>query len=59
MGLQIPRGPLIDCTFESRTLRASIPWARGYAVSAVGFDLDQIFRSIRVQEEADGSEGRF
>jgi putative transposase len=34
-------------------------WARGYAVSTVGFNLDQIRQYIRDQEEADGTEGRF
>lgn len=34
-------------------------WARGYAVSTVGFNLDQIRQYIRAQEEADGAEGRF
>jgi len=30
-------------------------WARGYAVSTVGFELEQIRKYIRDQEEADGS----
>jgi len=34
-------------------------WARGYAVSTVGFELEQIRRYIREQEEADGSGGSF
>ncbi len=34
-------------------------WARGYAVSMVGFELEQIGRYIREQEEVDGSGGRF
>jgi len=33
-------------------------WARGYAVSTVGFNEDQIRRYIRDQEDGDG-EGRF
>ena len=33
-------------------------WARGYAVSTGGFELEQIRRYIRDQEEADGA-GRF
>ncbi len=32
-------------------------WARGYAVSTVGFDLEQVKKYIREQEE--GDEGRF
>jgi putative transposase len=34
-------------------------WARGYAVSTVGFEREQIRQYIRDQEEADGSDGRF
>jgi putative transposase len=30
-------------------------WARGHAVSTAGFELEQIRRYIRGQEEADGS----
>ena len=33
-------------------------WARGYAVSTVGFELEQVRTYIREQEHADG-EGRF
>jgi putative transposase len=33
-------------------------WARGYAMSTVGFDEEQIRQYIRNQEGADGS-GRF
>jgi putative transposase len=34
-------------------------WARGYAVSTVGFELEQVRQYIRAQEEADGSKGQF
>ena len=34
-------------------------WARGYAVSTVGFELEQVKKYIRDQEEADGITGRF
>jgi putative transposase len=34
-------------------------WARGYAVSTVGFELDEVRRYIRDQEEADGKGGKF
>ena len=34
-------------------------WALGYAVSTVGFEMEQIRRYIRKQQEADGSGGRF
>jgi putative transposase len=33
-------------------------WARGYAVSTVGYELEQVRASIRDQEDADGA-GRF
>ena len=34
-------------------------WARGYAVSTVGFELEQIKKYIRDQEETEPAEGRF
>jgi putative transposase len=34
-------------------------WARGYAVSTVGFELGQVRQYIRAQDEADGSKGQF
>ena len=34
-------------------------WARGYAVSTVGFELEQVRQYIREQEAADGSAGQF
>jgi len=34
-------------------------WARGYAVSTVGFELEQVRQYIREQQEADGSSGGF
>jgi putative transposase len=34
-------------------------WARGYAVSTVGFELEQVRQYIRDQEEADGAGGEF
>ena len=34
-------------------------WARGYAVSTVGFELEQVRQYIRDQEEADGTGGQF
>ena len=33
-------------------------WARGYAVSTVGFELEQVRQSIREQDASDGS-GQF
>jgi hypothetical protein len=32
--------------------------ARGYAVSTVGFELEQVRQYIREQESADGTDGR-
>src|SRR5579859_7814797 len=34
-------------------------WARGYAVSTVGFELEQVRTYIREQEAADGTDGQF
>ena len=34
-------------------------WARGYAVSTVGFELEQVRTYIREQETADGAVGQF
>jgi putative transposase len=34
-------------------------WARGYAVSTVGFELEQVRKYIRDQESADGNSGSF
>jgi putative transposase len=34
-------------------------WARGYAVSTVGFELEQVCQYIRDQEEAGGAAGQF
>ena len=34
-------------------------WARGYAVSTVGFELEQVRTYIREQDAADGAVGQF
>ena len=34
-------------------------WARGYAVSTVGFELEQVRTYIREQEAAEGAAGQF
>ena len=34
-------------------------WARGYAVSTVGFELEQVRSYIREQEESESTEGKF
>jgi len=44
---------------RERNFRGEHLWARGYAVSTVGFELEQIRQYIRDQEEAAGSDGRF
>jgi YD repeat-containing protein len=44
---------------KERNFRAEHFWARGYAVSTVGFELEQVRPYIREQEEADGTSGKF
>jgi len=34
-------------------------WARGYAVSSVGFELEQVRQYLREQEAADGNNESF
>src|SRR3984893_12800504 len=34
-------------------------WARGYAVSTLGFELEQVRQYIREQDHADGASGQF
>jgi len=34
-------------------------WARGYAVSTVGVELEQVRQYIREQDHADGTSGQF
>jgi putative transposase len=34
-------------------------WARGYAVSTVGFELERVRKYIREQESPDGNSGSF
>jgi hypothetical protein len=41
--------------WQRTQLRREHFWARGYAVSTVGFELEQIRQYIRDQEDADGS----
>ena len=43
---------------RERNLRGEHFWARGYAVSTVGFELEQVCMYIREQEAAD-QQGRF
>src|SRR6266481_307258 len=44
---------------RERNFSGEHPWARGYAVSTVGFELEEVRRYIREQEEADGATGKF
>jgi len=43
--------------WQRTQLRRGDFWARGYAVSTVSFELEQIRKYIRDQEDADGSGG--
>ena len=43
---------------QERNFTGEHLWARGYAVSTVGFELEQVRQYIREQEEADGA-GQF
>jgi putative transposase len=44
---------------QGRNFSGEHLWARGYAVSTVGFDLEQVRQYIREQEAADGTNGQF
>lgn len=43
---------------KERNITAEHFWARGYAVSTVGFKLQQVRPYIREQEDANGNGGR-
>jgi putative transposase len=43
-----------ECTFTGEHF-----WARGYAVSTVGFELEHVRQYIREREAADGNNGSF
>jgi len=63
-GHWVPEGEERDCggprlCGREQNFTGEHLWARGYAVSTVGFELEQIRQYIRDQEEADGTEGRF
>lgn len=47
-----------QCSGRERNFTGEHCWARGYAVSAVGCELEQVRASIRDQEQAD-EQGRF
>ena len=44
---------------KERNFTGEHSWARGYAVSTVGFELEQVRQYIREQEAADGNSGQF
>jgi putative transposase len=44
---------------KARNFSGEYFWARGYAVSIVGFELEQVRTYIREQEAADGNSGQF
>src|SRR6516225_2054774 len=44
---------------QERNFRGEHFWARGYAVSTVGFELEQVRHYIREQEAADGNNESF
>jgi putative transposase len=44
---------------KERTFTGEHFWARGYAVSTVGFELEQVRQYIREQENADEASGKF
>jgi hypothetical protein len=44
---------------RERNFSGGYSWASGYAVSTVGFELEQIRQSIREQDVADGADGKF
>jgi len=44
---------------QERNFNGEHLWAWGYAVSTVGFALEQVREYIRAQDEADGSRGQF
>jgi putative transposase len=54
---QIVEGHLL-CGKE-RNFTGEHSWTRGYVVSTVGFELEQVRQYIREQEDADGTAGRF
>jgi len=57
--LPLPRsGTIPDRLYgKERNLSGEYFWARGYAVSIVGFELEQVRQYIREQDAADGTVG--
>jgi putative transposase len=44
---------------KERNFSGGHSWARGYAVSTVGFELEQVRQYIREPESANGNSGEF
>ena len=44
---------------KERNFTGEHQWARGYAVSTIGFEVEQVRQYIREQEAADGTNGKF
>ena len=44
---------------KEKNFSGELFWARGYAVSTVGFELEQVRKYIREQDVADGNNGKF
>lgn len=44
---------------KERNVMGEYLWARGYAVSTVGFELEEVHTYIREQDAADGVGGQF
>jgi len=47
------------CAGKEQNFSGEHFWDRGYAVSTVGFELEQVRQYIREQENADGTDGQF
>ena len=63
LGAWVPQGEECDCdrpaVRQGTELLGRAFLARGYAVSTVGFELEQVRQYIREQEIADGNGGQF
>jgi len=63
-GDRVPQREERDCDCPGCAARNGISsgehlWARGYAVSTVGFALEEVRQYIREQDSADGNSGQF
>ena len=53
------RGAIARLSGKERNFSGEHFWARGYAVSTIGFELEQVRTYIREQDAADGAAGQF